>query len=97
MKAASQSAKKIQCIRGWSVVCLFFLALNFDDKLWFLPYYSLCLLLAKASLGELFVESTFGMVELFCILLMVATGMCISVLPFIELYALSSPCPETRE
>ena len=73
---------------GWSVVCLFFLALNFDDKLWFLPCYSLCLLLAKTSLGELFVESAFGMVELFCILLMVATGIRISVLPFIELYAL---------
>lgn len=96
MKAASQPAKKIQCMGGWSVMCLFFLALNFDDKLWFLPYYSLCLLLAKASLGELFVES-FGMVELFCILLMVATGMCISMLPFIELYALSSPRPATRE
>ena len=54
---------------------LFFLALNFDDKLWFLSRYSLCLLLAKASLGELFVESVFGVMELFCILLMVATGM----------------------
>lgn len=94
MKAASKPAKKIQCMGGWSVVCLFFLALNFDDKLWFLPCYSLCLLLAKTSLGELFVESAFGMVELFCILLMVATGIRISVLPFIELYALPPP---TRE
>ena len=33
MKAASKPAKKIQCMGGWSVVCLFFLALNFDDKL----------------------------------------------------------------
>lgn len=82
---------------GWSV-CLFFLALNFDDKLWFLPCYSLCLLLAKASLGELFVESALAMVELFCILLMVATGICTSVLPFIGMYALSSPpTPPARE
>lgn len=77
-------------------MCLFFLALNFDDKLWFLPCYSLCLLLAKASLGELLVESAFGMVELFCILLMVATGICTSVLPFIALYALSSPPPPNQ-
>lgn len=60
---------------GWGVTFLFFLALNFDGKFWYLSCYSLYLLLAKASLGELFVESVFGVMELFSVLLMVATGM----------------------